>query len=192
MGNTTKFGILTQRHTLFGMLDSHPQFFESKVSCIQIGMYLSNWLKQPLFMPRKESDGTFNFFVGVPVDAPLPMIATEEDTGPLVKALVDAPHTRQLIAYRELMNMEEFVKTWSRIVGVKARTTVWTFEDIVKAIGPEFGPEFAEAMAYAAEFGYEARKDPDIVHPRDSIVGNSGGQLKIGFQNQDWSGLLNQ
>ena len=99
--------------------------------------------------------------------APLPLIAAEEDTGPFVKALVKAPHVRHLIAYREWMSIEEFVRIWARVVGVKARTTVWSFTEMVEAIGPEFGQEFAEAMAYWSEFGYEARDDLTVVHPRD-------------------------
>jgi hypothetical protein len=116
---------------------------------------------------EQDSEDMFNFFVGMPIYAPIPLIATENDTGPFVKALLEVPHVRTLIAYREWMTLEDFVKTWARVLNVKARTTVWSYQEMVDAIGPEFGPEFAEAMAYGAEFGYEARDDLTLVHPRD-------------------------
>jgi hypothetical protein len=113
------------------------------------------------------SEDMFNFFVGMPVHAPLPLIATEKDTGPFVKAILEAPHVRTLIAYREWMTLEDFVKTWARVLNEKAQTIVWSYQEMVDVIGPEFGPEFAEAMAYAAEFGFEARDDPTLAHPRE-------------------------
>jgi hypothetical protein len=45
----------SKAHAVRDAKSTHPDFFESKVSCIQVGMYLSNWLKHPLFMPRKVS-----------------------------------------------------------------------------------------------------------------------------------------
>jgi NAD(P)-dependent dehydrogenase (short-subunit alcohol dehydrogenase family) len=45
----------SKAHAVRDANSTHQDFFESKVSCIQVGMYLSNWLKHPLFMPRKVS-----------------------------------------------------------------------------------------------------------------------------------------
>jgi NmrA-like family len=45
----------SKAHAVRDASSIHPDFFETKVSCIQVGMYLSNWLKHPLFMPRKVS-----------------------------------------------------------------------------------------------------------------------------------------
>jgi hypothetical protein len=103
----------------------------------------------------------------MPMNVAVPLIATEEDTGPIVKVLIDGPPVRNLTAYREWMTIEDLVKIWARVLNKKARTTVLSHQETVDAIGPEFGPEFAEAMAYGLDFGYEGRDNPTLIHPRD-------------------------
>jgi len=83
------------------------------------------------------------------------------------------------------MTLEDFVKTWARVLGVKARATGWSYQEIVDVISPEFGPESAEAMAYGAEFGYEARDDPTLVHHRDVSCSYNAKRI-VQLTNHSW------
>lgn len=110
----------------------------------------------------------YNFTVKLPSDVKLPMIATEEDTGPFVKALVTSPRTNlNLVAYREWMSLEELAQTWSRTLGVPARNVTIPFDKDWEIVEDELKEELDETMRYMTEFGYEGRDDPSVVHPRD-------------------------
>jgi NAD(P)-dependent dehydrogenase (short-subunit alcohol dehydrogenase family) len=45
----------SKAHAVRDGIERYPDFFRSKVSCIQVGYYLTNWLQHPIFMPRKVS-----------------------------------------------------------------------------------------------------------------------------------------
>ena len=98
---------------------------------------------------------------------PAPYIAAESDTGVFVHALVTAvPAGKNLLAYREMISMGDFLQLWAKINDVKV-TTKWTsVEGLSQMLGPELGRELAEATAYFSEFGYDGG-DPTVVHPKD-------------------------
>lgn len=96
---------------------------------------------------------------------PIPHVLVDE-TGLYVKALVQAPPATHLLACSELMTWPEYVKLWSKTLGVPAVFERFTLDDMDK-LGPGgFGIEIGEMHAYAMEFGYWGG-DPSIVLPAD-------------------------
>ena len=100
-------------------------------------------------------------------DVKLPMIATEEDTGPFTKALLNTEPGKNLIAYREWMTNDAYVDLWARTLGVNAKSITLPADDPMEGIPEELKQELTENMAYFEEFGYEGRDDPTLVHPKD-------------------------
>jgi hypothetical protein len=106
-------------------------------------------------------------FVGnVRADIKLPFIAAEEDSGPFVEALVKDGPGKNLIAYREWLSMEEFVKLFTKSTGIPAKLTVLARgETNLGHLPAELRAEMSDTFAYFNEFGYEARDDPTVIHP---------------------------
>lgn len=100
-------------------------------------------------------------------DFGLPLIAADVDTGPLVKALVEATPGKNLIAHREYMSADEFIATVSKILGIKARRAYRTLDDLVPILGPEPALDLVESFAFMKEYGFAPRIDPTVVHPKD-------------------------
>lgn len=114
-------------------------------------------------------DGYFNFINQFSSDTPLPLIAAGEDTGPLVRALLEEPAGIKLMGYRAWMTYGEFVEIWSQVLGVKARVTTLPIDDILSSMPGDMEPDIrqmlAEGMANMAEFGYKLREDPVLTQP---------------------------
>jgi len=97
----------------------------------------------------------------------LPHIAHDEDTGPLTKALLDSPPGKNLIAYRAWLSLDEFLEVWSRALNLKAKTARLPYDLSLDSIPPEIDDEMAQMAAWCEDFGYEARDDPSVIHPKD-------------------------
>ena len=108
-----------------------------------------------------------------------PYIATKEDTGPFVKALLSVPARKTLIAYRALMSPEDFTKLWGRLNNVTARYRESNFDEV--AAIPDFGREGAESYAYIGEFGHEAWEDDTVTHPKDVSFPLLHASLRLSF-----------
>jgi hypothetical protein len=108
-------------------------------------------------------------------DVKLPFVAAEEDTGPLVKALVQEPAGKNLIAYREWLTTNELVAIFTEATGMKAESVTLPRGFFPPSVPAELHAELEDNNAYWSEFGYEGRADPSVVHPRDV----SGPDLKI-------------
>lgn len=93
------------------------------------------------------------------------MIATDEDTGPLTLALLSVDPGKNLLAFRELITLEEFVTIWGQVNGVKTRYEA-TAPDEVWVDIPELRQDIEECADYIAEFGYDGG-DPSVVYPKD-------------------------
>ena len=98
-------------------------------------------------------------------DRKVPLIATSEDTGPLTQALVNVDGGRTLLAYRELITLDEFAETWGRALGVKAKYVATGPGEVWVAI-PELQEDIEECGDFITEFGFEGG-DPSVVHPKD-------------------------
>jgi hypothetical protein len=111
----------------------------------------------------------------VPDDHAWGFIATEEDTGPFVKALLAVPAGKNLYAYRELAPLKTVVEMFSKVLGVPARVKRISFQEAVDLFGDEIGEEVAEIFEYSEVFGYEARADKTVIHPKEVSVATPAG-----------------
>ena len=92
------------------------------------------------------------------------MIATEEDTGPLVDALIQSPAGKNLIGVRKWMTLESFVEIFGRVLGVPARMSREALA--IDKFPEEMREDFADSIGYFGEYGYDAGKvDKSIVQP---------------------------
>ena len=113
------------------------------------------------------SDGVYEIAANHASSVLWPLIETQHDTGVFVRTLIlDVPAGKNLYAYRKMLSIEDFLKLWGKVNGVAVRFREISFDEMVEAAGM-LGREGAEAFAYAADFGYEGRDDPTVVHPKD-------------------------
>ena len=66
-------------------------------------------------------DGVIEFGNFFATDPDLPLVATKQDTGPIVAELVKKPAGKHVIIYRERLPFSRFVKQWSKVTGKEAR-----------------------------------------------------------------------
>ena len=96
----------------------------------------------------------------------MPFVAAEEDSGPLVKALVQESAGKNLIGYREWLTMEEFTEAFTRASGIKSELVTVSLEQFAAALPEDLKVEMADNIAYFNDFGYEGRDDPTVIHPK--------------------------
>ena len=98
-------------------------------------------------------------------DLKLPLFAPDEDSGPLVKALLNSAPGKKLIAYREWMTLEEFVHIFSEVTSLPARYVTLPAGQPDIPLPEGLKEELDDNWAMFNEFGYEIRDDPDVIHP---------------------------
>ena len=144
-------------------------------------------------MVKQDQDGTvlFNSFGKGSQTSNLPMIATEEDTGPLVHALLQVPPGKNLIGVRKWMQMEKFAEMFGKVMGVP---TKMSDEGFSKDGFPEdLREEFSDTIGYTAECGYDGGKvDKSVVQPDELGVEVKLGSVEEWIAKQDWSGVLEE
>ncbi|EXJ90191.1 hypothetical protein A1O1_03290 [Capronia coronata CBS 617.96] len=169
---------------------AHPELWK-KTSIIQLGYYLTNFLRMPqLVQITKDKEGVYNLASRLNPKTKLPMIATDEDTGLFVKALVDTEPGKNLITYREWMSLEEFIKVWSKVLGVKAKNVPFPDDFAWEGTPIELKRAIIEILAFCDEFGYQARDDPSVNHPKDLGIELKLGTVEEWIKKQDWSRFL--
>lgn len=110
------------------------------------------------------------FTLSIPSTVKLPLIATEEDTGPFTKALVEDQAGKNLIAYREWKTLDEYVEIIKEVSGVNTKTATLPAGVEWDAMPEELRQEMSDNSNYFLEFGYEGRDDPSLSHPKDVSV----------------------
>lgn len=110
------------------------------------------------------------FKTKLPAACKVPFVATDEDTGPLVKALIGAEPGKNLLAFRELISFSEFAEIWGRSLGAKSKYVAVSPDGHWTDMPESLKIDIEEAAAYLAEFGF-AGGDPSIVHPEDVSMG---------------------
>jgi hypothetical protein len=100
-------------------------------------------------------------------DVKLPFIAAEEDTGPIVKALVQEAPGKNVIGYREWSSLREVAEAFTQATGVKAECIKLKKGESNVPLPSDLAQELEDNWAYCNEFGYEGRDDPTIIHPKD-------------------------
>ncbi|KAK5052740.1 hypothetical protein LTR84_002606 [Exophiala bonariae] len=167
----------------------YPDLWE-KTSLLTLGYFLSNFLDSPFLIPRKDETGTYVVATKFETDVKFPHVAAEEDSGPFTKALLACPPGKNLIAYRAWLTMDEFLGIWSKALNVKAKAVHLPYDTVTEGLPEELDREFTEMAQYSAEFGYEGREDPSVVHPKDLETLAKLDTVEAWIKKQDWSKVL--
>ncbi|KAL7944036.1 NAD(P)-binding protein [Trichoderma barbatum] len=162
----------------------------AKTSIYQAGFFLSNFVGNPILQPVKNEKGVAQFIGNIDVDVKFPFIAAEEDSGPIVKALVDEPAGKNLIGYREWLTHRELVAIFTQATGIPAEAIQLPKGKSKVEEPPELKLELDDNFAYWSEFGYEGRADPTIVHPRDLATLPKLDTAFNYLKKQDWGKIL--
>lgn len=164
--------------------ENHPDLW-SKTSIIQVGMYLENYVKMPWLKPYKSDNGKYIFKSPRPSAEPAPYVAAEQDTGPITKALVELPAGKNVIAHRERMHTEDYVKLWGEILGVPTDVEYGPL-----TVPEDLKREIEETWQWAGEFGYWAYNDKSVIQPKDLGISLELGSVKEWIEAQDWSSVV--
>jgi hypothetical protein len=167
--------------------ETYPDLW-AKTSIFQAGLFLSNYIskngmsppikasnsKKTLYRWRinsnisQSSDGVVQFIGHMEQDVKIPFLAAEEDSGPLVKALIlQECAGKNLIGYREWLTTGELASAFTRATGLDAEVVTLPKGHFPPSISEDFKAQLQDNMGYWNEFGYEGRDDPTVVHPRD-------------------------
>ncbi|KAJ4313213.1 hypothetical protein N0V84_009539 [Fusarium piperis] len=172
--------------------ETYPELW-AKTSVYQAGLFLGNFVQNPLTQPIKASiptpnaDGVVQFIGHLEQDVKIPFIAAEEDTGPLVKALLQQPAGVNLIGYREWISTREAAAALTRATGLKAEVVTLPKGQFAPGLDADLKVELEDNFAYFNEFGYEGRDDPTVTHPRDLKFPPSFETSEDYFRKQDWT-----
>ncbi|KAL6922152.1 hypothetical protein ACHAP8_003621 [Fusarium lateritium] len=165
---------------------THPDLW-AKTSIFQAGLFLSNFIQLPLNQPIRNSDGVAQFISPLDPDTKFPFIAAEEDSGPIVKALIaQEPTGHNLISYREWLTLKEISESFTKATGIEA-VAVESDGTFPPGFSEEFVGDMKDCFNYFNEFGYEGRDDPTIVHPRDLKSAPILDTAEYYFKKQDCS-----
>lgn len=100
----------------------------------------------------------------------MPMIDTRRDTGHFVRALVELPPGKKVLAYGSMISWKDYMDTWAKILKLTGgHYKQVTIDDIDKLVPGGLGREIAEGWAYQGEFGYDGG-GPSIVHAKDVSI----------------------
>ncbi|KAL7812731.1 NAD(P)-binding protein [Trichoderma gracile] len=171
--------------------ETYPELWV-KTSVFQAGLFLSNFVVNPIMRPVKNKDGVAQFIGNIDVDVKFPFIAAEEDSGPFVKALVDEPAGKNVIGYREWLTHRELAAVFSQATGIPAEAVQLPEGQSKVTSPPELKLELDDNFAYWNEFGYEGRDDPTVIHPRDLATLGKLDTVYNYFKKFDWNKILDE
>ncbi|KAL6229310.1 hypothetical protein BDW75DRAFT_225285 [Aspergillus navahoensis] len=167
--------------------ETYPDLW-AKTSIYQAGLFLSNFTsKTGMSPPVKNSDGVVQFIGHMEPDVKIPFVAAEEDSGPLVKALIQEPAGKNLIGYREWLTTRELASAFTKATGLNAEVVTLPKGHFPPSISKEFKVQLEDNMGYWNEFGYEGRDDPTVIHPRDLKSPPSLDTVVAYLKKQDWT-----
>ncbi|KAL6862209.1 NAD(P)-binding protein [Trichoderma novae-zelandiae] len=169
--------------------ETYPDLW-AKTSVFQAGLFLSNFVVNPIMQPVKNKDGVAQFTGNIDVDVKFPFIAAEEDTGAFVTALVDEPAGKNVIGYREWLTHREVMAIFSRATGIPAEAVQLPAGQSKVDSPPDLKLELDDNFAYWNEFGYEGRDDPTIIHPKDLATLGKLDTVHNYFTKFDWAKIL--
>ncbi|UKZ78505.1 hypothetical protein TrVFT333_006245 [Trichoderma virens FT-333] len=169
--------------------ETYPELW-AKTSIYQAGLFLSNFVLNPILQPVKGEDGIARFTGNIDLNVKFPFVAAEEDSGHFVKALVDEPAGKNLIGYREWLTHRELAAVFTQATGIAAEAIQLPKGKSKVEEPPELKVELDDNFAYWNEFGYEGRADPTIVHPRDLATLSKLDTVFNYFKKQDWTKVL--
>jgi uncharacterized protein YbjT (DUF2867 family) len=171
--------------------ETYPELWK-KTSIFQPGFFLSNFVSNPIMQPVMTAHGVAQFVGNIDPDVKLPFIAAEEDTGPIVKALVQEGAGKNVIGYREWSSLRELSKAFAQATGTQTECIQLPIGESNIPLPSELRLELDDNWAYCNEFGYEGRDDPTIIHPKDLDSPPQLDSVVNYFRKQDWSKVLAQ
>ncbi|KAI9167850.1 hypothetical protein HJFPF1_03989 [Paramyrothecium foliicola] len=118
----------------------------AKTSILEAGFFLSNYVGYPFMRPFKHGDGSVHFNSIIGADMKVPFIAPNEDTGPLVKALID------------------LVQKVASVTGLETKVIMVPQDKFSESVPPVLRRSLLESFAFMEEFGYTGG-DPSVIHP---------------------------
>ncbi|KAH6714081.1 hypothetical protein BKA61DRAFT_689619 [Leptodontidium sp. MPI-SDFR-AT-0119] len=170
--------------------EKYPDLWK-KTSIFQPGMFLSNYVGNPIMKPVKNAEGTVQFLWNVKANVRIPFIAADEDTGPVVRELVvNEPAGKNIIAYREYLTVQELASAFTRATGLKAEPVTLPKGEFPVPLPDELKGELEDNFAAFNEFGYESWDDTDVIHPRDLKSPPSLSTVEDFFRKQDLSTIF--
>jgi hypothetical protein len=102
-------------------------------------------------------------------DTPIPHFDTGKDTGVLVRALLEVPPGKNLLAAGDMLSWKEFLQVWCKTQNVPYggydEVPLEAFA-MNAPMGYDLGLEFAEMFALVDDPGY-AGGDSSVILPRD-------------------------
>lgn len=107
------------------------------------------------------------FSTGVGSDVVIPFVAAEEDTGPIVKALVqESTAGKNVLGFRENTTPKKFQEDFIAVSGLKAEYVSAKDDDGRLPFADDLQLEVRDNFQYINEFGYDGG-DPSVTHPKD-------------------------
>ncbi len=148
----------------------------ARMSMVQLGHYVTNWKAFPSMAPQKQPDGSY--LITRPLDPTftIPFVVAHRDTGPLVKALVDAPPGKHLLGVSQNMSFSEWTALWGSVLGVKAGFKQVSTDEFFKNVPEWLKKELVDSYGYMVEFGFTGG-DPDVLTP---------DQVSLRYALQEW------
>ncbi|CAI7640501.1 unnamed protein product [Penicillium pancosmium] len=171
--------------------ETYPELW-NKTSIFQAGFFLSNFVSNPNFQPVMAAHGVAQFVGNLDPDVKLPFIAAEEDTGPIVKSLLQESAGKNVIGYRGWCTLRELSQAFTQASGIEAECIMLPKGQSHVPVPPILGLELDDNWAYCNEFGYEGRDDPTILHPKDLDSSPQLDSVVNYFRKQDWSKVFKQ
>ncbi|KAH8898124.1 putative hscarg dehydrogenase [Thozetella sp. PMI_491] len=194
--------------------DQPYKLLHEKTSYVQIGNYLDNWMKNPIFTPQKvqafeiwdinsdstneqqESDGTFAFryitsgSAAVETNHPTPFVHPPHDTGLFVEGLIlKAPPRTTMLGTCSLMLFSDYVALWGKLNNVQTKLLPITLEEIAAMFPGGFGLEVGETVCYINEFGWDGGEG--AVLPEQAGVDKAAlTDVASYIRETDWSSVL--
>ncbi|KAM5353608.1 hypothetical protein ACJ41O_000258 [Fusarium nematophilum] len=143
------------------------------------GSFMENFQSQPLWAPRRDSDGKWVISTNVSPKAQLPLIDAVGDTGKFVGAMLAEPGKYEgetVCASERLYSVEEIVATISKAAGQPVEYRQVSDEEFKEGLGFPSGISdiFMEGFRFYEEFKYYG-PDAETLVARDA--GNARGRL---------------
>ena len=101
-----------------------------------------------------------------PIDAAVPYIDVEKDTGTYVHALIKAPAPTQVLAVSEWATPQQWLEQWSQITGVPSRIERADFDQFKGDDPTGFMGMMLETSGFMEELGFTGR-DKNILMPEE-------------------------
>ena len=113
---------------------------------------------------------------------------TRWDTGQFVKALIESPPGKTLLAYTAMISFCQMADMWSRATGEKAIYRQCTLKELQETF-PDEGEEGTMSDMYSNDFGYSGG-DPNCLKPKDLGINERPDVIERWLADADWDVVM--